>query len=546
MAQRAYRQRKETTLEEFRKRVSELQGTVELMNKAFKDFSNRRLASKDISRELINDLQETAAQYAELVKTARNPYEPTVVEEAKDDVTKRLSAVTFPVAPPIARAPSTDSSKALSAPRQDLVFPQDHVWGYSFLEDSQDESSMQLSTQPSNTPLEQPSRPLSRLATIASPFTYSFQETTFARRLHRACLEMGYQLVCDPSRRPQSYDRVFKLCLAIEGGSRDGLLARLRAQLMKGTKESLDWTGVPFLHLGGAAKAGDVVGEERWPTADGLERQGVGRDTGSAAGWRTGPLREWFDPQDVEGYLAEKGICIEAQSSFAEIELPITELPSNSSSESLSSGDEGNAGSQPSLPSLSMPQTPLLTMLDAPVLIDNNDKPAQQDVQDTDFLDAFLGTGVQNFENPDWFQFSDVGYSNTMTGSFMNFLPSGSNITQSSIRDLFSSSDLPKNEITASSTLDSQTDAVSSAPRLRRTNEFTTTVPSVEDCGWLSFLPAQYGTQQKAMVTIDVTKLIKVLAIAAVCLGATPGFRRKDVDKALQASIVSTFDNVIA
>lgn len=523
MAQRAYRQRKETTLEEFRKRVSELQGTVELMNKAFKDFSNRRLASKDISRELINDLQETAAQYAELVKTARNPYEPTVVEEAKDDVTKRLSAVTFPVAPPIARAPSTDSSKALSAPRQDLVFPQDHVWGYSFLEDSQDESSMQLSTQPSNTPLEQPSRPLSRLATIASPFTYSFQETTFARRLHRACLEMGYQLVCDPSRRPQSYDRVFKLCLAIEGGSRDGLLARLRAQLMKGTKESLDWTGVPFLHLGGAGthyprRAPDGSPQPRLETWS-VRSVGPQQTVWSGKEWAETPDQllagepglsgEWFDPQDVEGYLAEKGICIEAQSSFAEIELPITELPSNSSSESLSSGDEGNAGSQPSLPSLSMPQTPLLTMLDAPVLIDNNDKPAQQDVQDTDFLDAFLGTGVQNFENPDWFQFSDVGYSNTMTGSFMNFLPSGSNITQSSIRDLFSSSDLPKNEITASSTLDSQTDAVSSAPRLRRTNEFTTTVPSVEDCGWLSFLPAQYGTQQKAMVTIDVTKLIK-------------------------------------
>lgn len=42
MAQRAYRQRKESTLEELRKRVSELTNTIELMNKAFLDHRDRK------------------------------------------------------------------------------------------------------------------------------------------------------------------------------------------------------------------------------------------------------------------------------------------------------------------------------------------------------------------------------------------------------------------------------------------------------------------------------------------------------------------------
>ena len=42
MAQRAYRQRKESTLDELRKRVSDLTNTIELMNKSFLDFQQPR------------------------------------------------------------------------------------------------------------------------------------------------------------------------------------------------------------------------------------------------------------------------------------------------------------------------------------------------------------------------------------------------------------------------------------------------------------------------------------------------------------------------
>lgn len=74
MAQRAYRQRKESTLEDLRKRVSELGNTIELMNKAFCDCRDRLYAT-DISQDQMLDIRNLAAQFEGLVKDARNPSE---------------------------------------------------------------------------------------------------------------------------------------------------------------------------------------------------------------------------------------------------------------------------------------------------------------------------------------------------------------------------------------------------------------------------------------------------------------------------------------
>ena len=74
MAQRAYRQRKESTLDELRKRVSELTNTVELMNKVFVDFKDRLYAS-DLSGAHVLDLHDVAMEFETLLKDARNPNE---------------------------------------------------------------------------------------------------------------------------------------------------------------------------------------------------------------------------------------------------------------------------------------------------------------------------------------------------------------------------------------------------------------------------------------------------------------------------------------
>lgn len=74
MAQRAYRQRKESTLEELRKRVSDHINTIELMNKTFIDCRDRLFAT-NISEDQMMDLHDVAVQFQNFVKDARHPSE---------------------------------------------------------------------------------------------------------------------------------------------------------------------------------------------------------------------------------------------------------------------------------------------------------------------------------------------------------------------------------------------------------------------------------------------------------------------------------------
>ena len=71
MAQRAYRQRKESTLDELRKRVSDLSNTVEVMNKLFGECKDRLYAS-NLAEVQMFDLHDTATEFETLVKDARH------------------------------------------------------------------------------------------------------------------------------------------------------------------------------------------------------------------------------------------------------------------------------------------------------------------------------------------------------------------------------------------------------------------------------------------------------------------------------------------
>jgi hypothetical protein len=79
------------------------------------------------------------------------------------------------------------------------------------------------------------------------PMTYSFQETTFARRLHRACAETAYRYLLDPNRRPAEFERVFKLSMM--GRDRAKLTASVKSVLGRGPHEDLDFWEAPLIHV---------------------------------------------------------------------------------------------------------------------------------------------------------------------------------------------------------------------------------------------------------------------------------------------------------
>jgi hypothetical protein len=167
---------------------------------------------------------------------------------------------------------------------------------------------------------------------LSAPYTYSFEETTFARRLQRAAIERGFHLINDATMRPAAFLHVFRLSLLYH--TRDTLLMKFRRALSKTTDEPLETFQTPFIHLGGAGmhyntgriRNGYIV--KPGP----LQRQAILESTESPGAMVDIDLDlseyegEWFDSNDVEGYLNEMGLLVNPQSSFVEgrIVLPAT------------------------------------------------------------------------------------------------------------------------------------------------------------------------------------------------------------------------------
>lgn len=172
------------------------------------------------------------------------------------------------------------------------------------------------------------------LKSLSAPWTYSINETTFARRLTRAAVEIGFQLLSVADKRPVALNRIFKLTLPYM--SVQEIRERLRGCLARGTEEELDCWDTPFLHLGGAGT--------HYPRKD-----AEGRIVKIPNAWSVRPIGpinakairaensvdpslshnlnidltgfegEWFDAHDIQGYLEHEKQCrIDPRASFAE------------------------------------------------------------------------------------------------------------------------------------------------------------------------------------------------------------------------------------
>jgi hypothetical protein len=170
--------------------------------------------------------------------------------------------------------------------------------------------------------------------TIASDFTYSYQETTFARRLTRAALEAGFQILSSASVSAPALNYVFRLSLAYY--TVDQLRSRFKMMLSRGINEELDFLETPFVHLGGAgthyprkdAHGNTMPRKNGWTVKQiGPLAKRIVRAENLADGSTeylhdidlSGFEGEWYDAHDVQGYLEEEYRCrLDPKSSFAE------------------------------------------------------------------------------------------------------------------------------------------------------------------------------------------------------------------------------------
>ena len=585
MAQRAYRQRKESTLEELRKRVSELTNTVELMNKVFLDHHDR-LFHTGLPDKQLEDVRETATQFETLMKCVRNPSEDCSDEvplpsrsyrESTGSVhggnTESIQATLEPK-----NVPSwIDRSAILHQQQPKQRDPTSVGLGYTLY--MQETDSMDVSHDyfspfndtstalvPSSKEPDQQHRSHQQQnfdvyrievpeystipASISPPRTYSFQETTFGRRLHRAAVEQGYQLLLDPQRRPATYDRVFRL--SFMSRTREKMILQMKTMLERGPHENLDQE-TALIHVGGAGTHyprrdpfGNVtpkkeswhmgiVGPQTLALLENAAKDNITVDmTVDIAGFEG----EWFDPYDVEGYLEEKGIFIDPVSSFAEAEVVVQSAPSSHASGTGTDSTPYSSGGSKTPPtsSSSFQRSPPPRPFDREQMYHLNGMG----------IDASVYNAMATVTTS-----STVGFSDASTGSWMNFLQPGETM---------------RTHMPLEPTINPGVPALNTWEGSKSTEEY---LPEPSNTGVdrsamimaraTSTTPAA-GT--KKTIIVDVAKFVKseylhfqvivvlgsylltldaVLVVSGVCLSRTPGYKRRDVDRALALASFDAF-----
>lgn len=327
------------------------------------------------------------------------------------------------------------------------------------------------------------------------PLSYSYQETSFARRLLRTALEGAYRLLTNPNTRTE--DLIYFCKHTFTWTNRKNCLQWLEDALTRTARESLEYWGAPQLHIGGA----------------GLHYTRTGFDTGSSPppGWAAnspmGPLPfmapenplggslqsaniteaigfegEWFDSNDVEQYLRTKGLFLDGQSSYVELDADLAvEQASEANIPMMGSPTESSRDSNGYPPS---PPTQDSILLDGPVFEKNvslwNDEmsmmPSFDELDGGSLWDTSIPPGSKELGNPGLFE--------------------------STAEPLRKSSYSKKSK----KYIDVEKFIISLSPVLRLQ------------------LPA------------GLIWLIGIMQ-SAVCLGRTPGFRRSAIDSALEAAI---------
>ncbi|OQO02016.1 hypothetical protein B0A48_12489 [Cryoendolithus antarcticus] len=553
LAQRAYRERKERTLDDLRKRVSELNSTIECMNTAFGSCRDK-LASTGLHDEQLLDLEETRTYFTTLVKTARDPGDEvgggddaadlaiapsTGVHSGKSCIPSARNVdawVDKTLEPPEVRAHTTPWGYGSSIPtikdylKPALLRPEGQLRALANIEETgleyDDLGHPLYRGEPSSTALD-----------LELPRTYSFQETTIARRIHRACLEGAYHLLLNYTHRPHACERVFKLSFL--GRSRSKLLAAMRDILKRGPKDSLDFWEAPLIHVGGAgthyprrdefgnklpmrpSKNLGIVGPQTLARMETAARDNIGVDmTVEVAGFEG----EWLDPYDVQGYLEEKGIFMDPAASFADAELP----QSIDSSGTMSAASSMNGTSERSdhatsglerdrASNLNPMHLEFLREADAQSWngqVSPNDRVAShvQGIRDAD-------TAMHSWQDKD----AADGRVSSGNTAFINPQHVNNNASRSDTMGTASSSE----QLTMLNMYDA-TD-----PRMSNENYRKLAFAGMDRSA------ASVSPPPTKKVIIDVSKFIKTIMVCSSCLGRTAGFRRKDVDRAL---VVSSFE----
>lgn len=311
-AQRTYRLKKEAMFQELKARVSELEESMGRISQSLSTFYHMALQS-DLNLThpyLFQQLNATVSQ---------------VKREGKSSAGSSLSATELHHIQLAALSSAKAANDAFTFGYTVNMNPGGS--GAFYKPPASDRIRVSPSTRYANRSyLGNLPRDIERPLNGSATFTYSYNESTFARRLHRYCIEYAYQLFTDPRTDPQDIYRVFRLVSCVR--QEDKLARCLSSLLSAGPKESLERPNVPFYCIGGAGTHYPQMqpdGKPLYPENMRLPGRVLGSIPGSAQEMDNKSSSEkrqellklygldgtWLDCRDVQGYLEERGFCLD-------------------------------------------------------------------------------------------------------------------------------------------------------------------------------------------------------------------------------------------
>ncbi|KAE8407381.1 hypothetical protein BDV37DRAFT_279915 [Aspergillus pseudonomiae] len=174
---------------------------------------------------------------------------------------------------------------------------------------------------------------IARLHSKDTHYTYSFQEKDFCRRLQRYSLEYAFRLFTDARSHPLEVYRVFRLVPCIQ--DRTQMYPYFRKLVSAGAKDALEIPNLPLYSIGGVGThypRKDPLGNPIYPTNTRTPKRVLGLfqplggmgEVGQQPDHQKflevcGYGGEWFDCRDVEGFLREQGVDLDASSLFPSV-----------------------------------------------------------------------------------------------------------------------------------------------------------------------------------------------------------------------------------
>lgn len=198
---------------------------------------------------------------------------------------------------------------------------------------------------------------------LAPPSTYSFKETSFARRLLRASYERACRVLSNPVVNAAIIQDMCRFTFCFSSSA--NITGWVNKMASSTTKDSLEMWEAAQLHVGNAGlhyARTSLDGANKPPPfwADrapmGPRRPAIVETpvpdsmTVEEVIEMVGFQGEWFDPNDVEHYLKSKGLVVDEQSSWVELDVdvvPLLEAAVTSAAGSLASSILGTDPSSP-------------------------------------------------------------------------------------------------------------------------------------------------------------------------------------------------------